>query len=80
MPEFPAPAARTAVAAARAGDESSHGITTAWSVPEGLAVVAEIRAIAETGADLVSVGELTHSAPALDLTMRVTADPVPCPR
>ncbi|MFE6973005.1 carboxylating nicotinate-nucleotide diphosphorylase [Streptomyces sp. NPDC057682] len=38
------------------------------------------RAIAETGVDLISVGALTHSAPALDMTMLLTTDPVPCPR
>jgi nicotinate-nucleotide pyrophosphorylase (carboxylating) len=39
-----------------------------------------VRAIAETGVDLISVGALSHSAPALDLTMLLTTDPVPCPR
>lgn len=39
-----------------------------------------VRAIAETGVDLISVGALTHSAPALDLTMLLTTDPVPFPR
>ncbi|WP_433288263.1 carboxylating nicotinate-nucleotide diphosphorylase [Micromonospora sp. CA-244673] len=39
-----------------------------------------VRAIAETGVDLISVGALTHSAPALDLTMLLTTDPVPCRR
>ncbi|MEI8412487.1 MULTISPECIES: carboxylating nicotinate-nucleotide diphosphorylase [unclassified Kribbella] len=39
-----------------------------------------VRAIAETGVDLISVGALTHSAPALDLTMLLTTDPVLCPR
>jgi len=32
-----------------------------------------IRAIAETGVDLISVGALTHSAPACDISMRLTA-------
>jgi len=31
-----------------------------------------VRAIAETGVDFVSVGALTHSAPALDISMEVT--------
>ncbi|MFQ5889964.1 MAG: carboxylating nicotinate-nucleotide diphosphorylase [Gemmatimonadota bacterium] len=31
-----------------------------------------VRAIAETGVDLISVGAITHSAPALDLTLLVT--------
>ena len=30
-----------------------------------------VRAIAETGVDYISVGALTHSAPALDLSMIV---------
>ncbi|MDQ1021349.1 carboxylating nicotinate-nucleotide diphosphorylase [Streptomyces afghaniensis] len=38
-----------------------------------------VRAIAETGVDLISVGALTHSAPALDLTMLLTTGPAPCP-
>uniref|UniRef100_A0AAU2UVX7 Nicotinate-nucleotide pyrophosphorylase [carboxylating] n=1 Tax=Streptomyces sp. NBC_00003 TaxID=2903608 RepID=A0AAU2UVX7_9ACTN len=39
-----------------------------------------VPAIAGTGVDLISVGALTHSAPALDLTMLLTTGPVPCPR
>jgi nicotinate-nucleotide pyrophosphorylase (carboxylating) len=31
-----------------------------------------VRAIAETGVDLISVGALTHSASAVDLSMRIT--------
>ena len=30
-----------------------------------------VRAIAETGVDLISVGALTHSARAIDLSMRI---------
>ena len=30
-----------------------------------------VRAVAETGVDFISVGALTHSAPALDLSMRL---------
>jgi len=41
--------------------EASGGIT-----------LATVRAIAETGVDRISTGELTHSAPALDLSMRCT--------
>jgi nicotinate-nucleotide pyrophosphorylase (carboxylating) len=33
-----------------------------------------IRAIAETGVDLISVGALTHSAPAIDLSMRIAVE------
>jgi nicotinate-nucleotide pyrophosphorylase (carboxylating) len=31
-----------------------------------------VRAYAEAGAERISVGALTHSAPALDLSMRIT--------
>jgi Nicotinate-nucleotide pyrophosphorylase len=30
-----------------------------------------VRAIAKTGVDYISVGELTHSAPALDLNLKI---------
>ena len=40
--------------------EASGGVT-----------LASVRAIAETGVDLISVGELTHSAPAIDLSMKM---------
>jgi nicotinate-nucleotide pyrophosphorylase (carboxylating) len=30
-----------------------------------------VRAVAETGVDYISVGALTHSAPALDLSLRI---------
>ncbi|MFB6850887.1 carboxylating nicotinate-nucleotide diphosphorylase [Streptomyces sp. NPDC056121] len=39
-----------------------------------------VRAIADAGVDLISIGALTHSAPALDLTMLITMDAAPCPR
>ncbi len=39
-----------------------------------------VLAIAGTGVDLISVGALTHSAPALDLTMLLTTDPASCTR
>jgi len=44
----------------RAELEASGGIT-----------LANVRAIAETGVDFISVGALTHSAPALDLSLLV---------
>ena len=34
--------------------------------------LASVRAIAETGVDYISVGALTHSAPALDVSLRLT--------
>jgi nicotinate-nucleotide pyrophosphorylase (carboxylating) len=56
---------REAVALAAAGDprpetEASGGIT-----------LETIRAFAETGVDFISVGALTHSAPALDLSLQL---------
>jgi nicotinate-nucleotide pyrophosphorylase (carboxylating) len=44
----------------RATVEASGGVT-----------LATIRAIAQTGVDLISVGALTHSAPAIDLSMEI---------
>jgi nicotinate-nucleotide pyrophosphorylase (carboxylating) len=44
----------------RAIVEASGGVT-----------LATVRAIAETGVDLISVGALTHSAPAVDLSMEI---------
>jgi nicotinate-nucleotide pyrophosphorylase (carboxylating) len=46
--------------AGRALVEASGGVT-----------LATIRAIAETGVDLISVGALTHSAPAVDLSLKI---------
>jgi nicotinate-nucleotide pyrophosphorylase (carboxylating) len=49
-----------AIAGGRAELEASGGVT-----------LESVRAIAETGVDFVSVGALTHSAPALDLSLLV---------
>lgn len=38
--------------------------------------LATVRDIAETGVDFISVGALTHSAPILDLSMRLVTQPV----
>jgi nicotinate-nucleotide pyrophosphorylase (carboxylating) len=38
-------------------------------------VLENIRAYAETGVDFISVGALTHSAKAADISMRITAEP-----
>jgi nicotinate-nucleotide pyrophosphorylase (carboxylating) len=46
--------------AGRAVIEASGGVT-----------LSTVRAIAETGVDLISVGALTHSAPAVDLSMKI---------
>ena len=47
-----------ALAGARARLEASGGIT-----------LESVRAVAETGVDVISVGALTHSVPALDLSL-----------
>lgn len=47
----------------RARLEASGGIT-----------LDTVRAVAETGVDLISVGALTHSAPALDLALEIEVD------
>lgn len=39
----------------------------------GNVTLANVRAVAETGVDLVSVGALTHSAPAADVSLRIEA-------
>ena len=49
-----------ALAAGRCLVEASGGVT-----------LASVRAVAETGVDLISVGALTHSAPALDLGLEL---------
>ncbi|MFD9791989.1 carboxylating nicotinate-nucleotide diphosphorylase [Streptomyces sp. NPDC059070] len=59
-----------------AGDDASQILLEA----SGTIRLDTVIAIAETGVDLISVGALTHSAPALDLTMLLTTGPAPCPR
>ena len=39
--------------------------------------LARVREVAETGVDFISVGVLTHSTPAADLSMSVTCEPEP---
>ena len=53
-------ARRWRAAAGRAELEASGGVT-----------LENVRAIAETGVDFISVGALTHSAPALDLSLQL---------
>ena len=50
--------------AAGAIAEASGSVSLDWA-----------RAVAETGVDFISVGALTHSAPALDLSLLLDADP-----
>ena len=52
------------VVAGRALLEASGGI-----------ILANVREVAETGVDLISVGALTHSAPALDLSLELGHEP-----
>jgi nicotinate-nucleotide pyrophosphorylase (carboxylating) len=51
------------IVAGRAILEASGGIT-----------LATVRAVAETGVDLISVGALTHSAPSIDLSLEFEID------
>jgi len=37
--------------------------------------LATVRGLAETGVDYISVGALTHSAPALDLSLELAPEP-----
>ena len=53
-------------------ERQAHWIPTEAS---GGIVLANIRAYAETGVDFISVGALTHSAKAADISMRITAEP-----
>jgi len=57
-----------ALVAGRAIIEASGGVT-----------LETVRAIAETGVDVISVGALTHSAPALDLGLDIDIDSAPTP-
>ena len=53
-----------ALVGGRALTEASGGIT-----------IERIRAVAETGVDLISCGALTHSAVALDISLDITSEP-----
>jgi nicotinate-nucleotide pyrophosphorylase (carboxylating) len=65
LDNMPLPLLRQAVdlVGGRALTEASGGIT-----------LATVRAVAETGVDLISVGALTHSAPSLDLGLDFQVD------
>ena len=39
----------------------------------GNVTLANVRAVADTGVDLISVGALTHSAPCADVSLRVVS-------
>lgn len=72
-------------AAAADPDPAAGGVVSGrvaeGGVPDGLLLEASggitlesVRAVAETGVDLISSGSLTHSSPALDLTMLIEFD------
>ena len=65
------PALREAVEA-RDGSGRAHGPAAALEASGGV-TLDNVAAIAATGVELISVGALTHSAPALDLSMLVEA-------
>jgi nicotinate-nucleotide pyrophosphorylase (carboxylating) len=58
------------------GGQPKEGETARWIPTEasGGIVLTNIRAYAETGVDFISVGALTHSAKAADISMRITAE------
>lgn len=57
------------VVAARAATAGAAGVLLEAS---GTVSLDRVRTVAETGVDLISVGTLTHSAPALDVSMLLT--------
>ncbi|HET6231437.1 MAG TPA: carboxylating nicotinate-nucleotide diphosphorylase [Longimicrobiaceae bacterium] len=65
---MPVPMLRQAV---RRVDE--HGGAKPETEASGGITLETIRDVAETGVDLISVGALTHSAPSLDLSLRLSA-------
>jgi nicotinate-nucleotide pyrophosphorylase (carboxylating) len=58
---------REAVDRVRALDQGSRPLLEA----SGNVTLDSVRAVAETGVDLISVGALTHSAPVADVSLRV---------
>lgn len=60
---------RAAVALVRRMTASGRPIELEAS---GAIVLDRVRAVAETGVDLISIGALTHSAPALDISLEMT--------
>jgi len=50
----------------------AHGKDRPLLEASGNMTLGRVRAVAETGVDFVSIGALTHSAPAADLSLRVT--------
>jgi nicotinate-nucleotide pyrophosphorylase (carboxylating) len=58
------------------GDQQAQSPESRWIPTEasGGIVLENIRAYAETGVDFISVGALTHSARAADISMRIEAE------
>ena len=69
--------ARRSEAIRRAHPEETEGQSERWIPTEasGGIVLDNIRAYAETGVDFISVGALTHSAKAADISMSIAAEP-----
>lgn len=65
----PGPALRAAVAAVRAA-AADLGVDVLTEASGGV-TLATVRAFAESGVDRISIGALTHSAPAVDLSLLV---------
>lgn len=66
LDNMPLPQLRSAVRIVRRGDGPRPDLEASGGVD-----LASAPAVAETGVDLISVGRLTHSAPALDLSLLV---------
>jgi nicotinate-nucleotide pyrophosphorylase (carboxylating) len=73
LDNMPVEKMRQAVAIAKVEDVRPVGSRALLEASGGVNLQT-VRAIAETGVDLISVGALTHSAPALDLSLEVTHD------
>jgi nicotinate-nucleotide pyrophosphorylase (carboxylating) len=63
---------RSVIASQPIGEQGTRWIPTEAS---GGIVLANVRAYAETGVDFISVGALTHSARAADISMAIAAEP-----
>jgi nicotinate-nucleotide pyrophosphorylase (carboxylating) len=70
LDNFDPAGAKKAVAALRSEFPKSHRDAPAIEVSGGV-TLENVRAFAEAGADRISIGALTHSAPALDVTLDV---------
>ena len=64
---------RASVATVKAFEAANPGCIISTEASGGMHL-ATIRAYAEAGVDFISVGALTHSAPAADISMRITVE------